>query len=180
MISNRQWRQEDHFVGGPATKNGLHHCPAKAALSILCFHPFWQCRESPSDILISQELPIPFSSFLAKLGLHAGHFVWDTHDWRCFCFYWIYTFFENIPQSLYGELAVEASHAGESEIATCVVLLKLTVPPFFLKYIEVQNEKWPSRLCSFMKYFVRFILPLFWSKWPTLIRRSPLPSSQGK
>ena len=63
MISNRQWRQEDHFVGGPATKNGLHHCPAKAALSILCFHPFWQCRESPSDILISQELPIPFSSF---------------------------------------------------------------------------------------------------------------------
>ena len=70
-------------------------------------------------------------------------------------------FFENIPQSLYGELVVEASHAGESEIATCVVLLKLTVPPFFLKYIEVQNEKWPSRLCSFMKYFVRFILLLF-------------------
>ena len=94
MISNRQWRQEDHFVGGPATKNGLHHCPAKAALSILCFHPFWQCRESPSDILISQELPIPFSSFfLAKLGFRAGHFIWDTHDWRCFCFYWIYTFF---------------------------------------------------------------------------------------
>ena len=47
---------------------------------------------------------------------------------------------ENIPQSLYGELVVEASHAGESEIATCVVLLKLTVPPFFLEYIEVQNE----------------------------------------
>ena len=42
--------------------------------------------------------------------------------------------FENIPQSLYGELVVEASHAGESEIATCVVLLKLTysVPPFFI------------------------------------------------
>ena len=86
MISNRQWRQEDHFVGGPATKNGLHHCPAKAALSILCLHPFWQCRELPSDILISQELPIPCSSFLAKLGSHAGHFVWDTHDLRCFCF----------------------------------------------------------------------------------------------
>ena len=46
-------------------------------------------------------------------------------------------FFENIPQSLYGELVVEASHAGESEIATCVVLLKLAVPPLFLKHIEV-------------------------------------------
>ena len=47
----------------------------------------------------------------------------------------LYFFFENIPQSLYGELVVEASHAGESEIATCVVLLKLTVPPFFLNHI---------------------------------------------
>ena len=59
----------------------------------------------------------------------------------------LYFFFENIPQSLYGKLVVEASHAGESEIATCVVLLKLTVPQFFLNHIEVQNEKWPSRLC---------------------------------
>ena len=42
---------------------------------------------------------------------------------------------ENIPQSLYGELVVEASHAGGSEIATCVVLLKLTVPPFFFNHI---------------------------------------------
>ena len=162
MISNRQWRQEDYFVGGPATKNGLHHCPAKAALSILCFHPFWQCRESPSDILISQELPIPFSSFFWQnwgfvLGTSFGtHMIEDVFASTGFIL-----FFENIPQSLYGELVVEASHAGESEIATCVVLLKLTVPPFFLKYIEVQNEKWPSRLCSFMKYFVRFILPLF-------------------
>ena len=64
------------------------------------------------------------------LGTHMIEDVFASTGFILFCF-------ENIPQSLYGELVVEASHAGESEIATCVVLLKLAVPPLFLKHIEV-------------------------------------------